>query len=176
MKKEVQQQDTTEVSLFAQLFLILKGYDQKKEVGKNRGAWVDPINSWMGVEMGEPYCLSGILYCLKTLEESTGARFDLPKLPSTQRFWAAVRPEFKELEAKSWSIGIMQSKKDPTKGHAVMVLSNPDSAGYIETFEFNTDISGSRDGDGAFFTKRSILGTENLKFLGFIPLNKAIYK
>lgn len=172
---DVKQPDAT-AALFDRLLTILHDYNMAKEVPKNRGAWIDEINSWMGVEMGSPYCLSGILYCLKTLEEATGARFDLPKLPSTQRFWEAVKAEYKREHPSPWSIGIMRSTKNPSLGHAVLVVSYEAMDGNFRTFEFNTDISGTRDGDGAMFTSRHYSGTGDLKFLGFIPLEKTILK
>jgi hypothetical protein len=170
---DVKQQDSA-VALFGRLYLILKGYDMAKEVPKNRGGWIDQINSSIGAPLGSPYCLSGLLYCLKSLEAATGCKFDLPRVPGTQYFWNLTKDEYKVQMPSPWCIGIMQHRKDPRHGHAVIVVNTPDHYGYFETFEFNTDISGSRDGDGAMFTKRHLTGTAELRFLGFVDLSKAL--
>lgn len=166
---DVKQQVSSE-ALFGHLKAYLDLYNGKKEIGKNRGDWIDPMNSWMGVPLGSPYCMTGILCLLNRLEIIHKVSFGLPKIPSTQRFWAAVNDDLRLSEPEPYSIGIMRSKIDPSRGHAVLALSKPDVSGWFDTFEFNTDLGGSRDGDGAMYTKRNIAGTKGLEFLGFVKI------
>lgn len=168
--KDVKQQVTSE-ALFGHLLSYLKIYNGKTESGKNRADWIDPINQWMGIPLGSAYCLSGILYLLNRLETIYQVDFGLPKIPSTQRFWTAINDDLKLSGPEPYTIGIMRSKIDSTRGHAVLALDKPDESGWFNTFEFNTDLGGSRDGDGAMFTKRHIDGTKNLKFVGFVRLS-----
>ena len=41
---------------------------------------------------------------------------------------------------------------------------------YFRTIEFNTDGTGSRDGDGVWKKTRSVDGSHSMRFLGFVDV------
>ena len=147
-------------------------YEGKSEHGgQNRGAWVDEINKWIGVNVGSPYCLSGIIFNLRKLEPQFGIKFEIPNFASTQLFWLSIPKEHRTDKPGRFCIGIFRSKSDPTRGHAVYCKTGSVDQ-VFNTFEFNTDIKGSRDGGGAMSTKRNVAGTPTLDLLGFVDLSK----
>lgn len=153
---------------------LLLNYEGKTEsAGPNRSEWVDEINHWIGVPMGSPYCLSGILFNLRKLEDQFSIKFDLPNFASTQLFWLGTKKEFKTSDPGRFQIGIFRSIKDPTHGHAVYSMG-PAIAGAFKTFEFNTNLAGSRDGGGAMSSERLISGSAKLQLLGFVDLFKSL--
>lgn len=153
---------------------IFQTYIGKKEEGKNRGAWVDEINKFTGADLGEPYCISGILFQVRKCEIENKVKFDIPKTPSTQSFFKQTKKEYIVSSPEPFSIGIMQQYEDPSHGHGVYVLTSADEHGNFHTYEFNTDADGSRNGDGFYLKTRNIKGDKSKKFLGYVSLTKAL--
>lgn len=155
---------------FEQTFLF--PYEGKTETdGPNRSQWIDEINRWIGVDTGSPYCLSGILFNLRKLESKFGVKFDISNFAGTQVFWLSVKKEYRATEPDRFCIAIYRVKKKPTRGHAAYCKSGAVDQ-IFNTFEFNTDIKGSRDGGAVMSSKRSISGTPSMDLLGYVDLSK----
>lgn len=164
--------DLTSENLAKAYESLLFSYDGRNEdKGPNRSDWVDEINKWIGVPLGSPYCLSSLLFNLRRLEAQFAIRFDLADLAGTQLFWLATKNEYRLKEPKNFCIGIFRSKADPTKGHAVYCKTGAIKS-IFETFEFNTNSSGSREGGTVMSTKRNTNGSDSLTLLGFVDLSK----
>lgn len=138
---------------------------------KNRGQWVDDLNMWMGVPLGSPYCLTGLLFCLKMVETKLSVKFDLPKLAGTQEFYRLTSQEYKVDTPKRGCIGIYQLKSDKSKGHAFYCGDMPDPEGMVPTAEFNIDMTGDRDGEGNQKFERSINGDNRFTARGWVDLS-----
>lgn len=136
--------------------------------GKNRAPWIDEINLSIGVPLGSPYCASGISHCFnivyKSAKPSTKRKF--PSSASSQ----AIKNSFKKLglytedvqELKNFKGALFGwTNEDKIHGHIGLVIGRlTDESGKIiaiETLEFNTNTGGSRNGDGVYILKRSLI-------------------
>ena len=68
----------------------------------------------------------------------------------------------------------MRHRTDTAHGHAFLVVGEMDTHGDFQTFEGNTNLAGSRDGDGAYYNKRNINGSASMELLGFVDVEKAM--
>lgn len=162
-----------ETKLAASIIREAAKYSNLREThGKNRSPEIDKINLNQKSYLGAPWCLSLCQQVLDDVRAALNCKIDLPEGVGTQNWWRAVKAEYKSEKPGVGFIGIMQSRTDKTKGHAFIVTElNQD--GSFKTFEGNTDLSGDRDGDGAFFSKRTMSGTKGLKMIGFVDVIKA---
>lgn len=146
-----------------------------KETGFNRGAWVDAINKVLHVPEGSAYCIGALLVRgVKVLCEKY--KLKIPKKmmdASTQNFWRNAPLEFKNEKpafAKLGDFGILRNFADAGKGHAFGFRLPETSASKQETVEYNTDLSGSREGDGCYTGIRSQSGTSSKEYLGSVDV------
>lgn len=145
--------------------------------GNNRSFMIDRYNKNVGAPLGSPYCLAGIWWILDQAGNSLGVKFDLPKTAGTQFFWGHVKPEYKLTRPEKGAIAIFQQMGEPTRGHAALVTAIDWRTDNFDTIEFNTNEAGSRDGQGVYWKKRSLISNTPLKLLGFVsPMMAAQYK
>lgn len=168
-----QKKKTPMINQLRDLFVAkMLAYEGKKETdGKNRAPWIDQDNKRAGVALGSPYCLTSALCRLDEACVELKLKNPVGIHASTQRFYAKSPEHYRFQFAKKGMIGIQQSRKDKTKGHATPVRENmiADSK-YYRSIEFNTDGSGSRDGDGVWKKTRSLDGDSSKIFLGFVDV------
>lgn len=165
-----------ETRIQAAIIRAASNYSNLREThGKNRSPEIDKINLRQKSYLGAPWCLALVQQVLDDVRAGFGCTIDLPEGVGTQYWWRSVRDKYKEMKPEPGMIGIMQSKKDPRHGHAFIVVGQMSADGWFQTFEGNTDLSGDRDGDGAFFSKRHIQSKESrgLVLLGFVDVAKA---
>lgn len=147
----------------------------KREVGQNRGDWVDEVNMWIGAPLGSSYCLSIILHRLFLTTIKTGWKFKLPKTPSCTNFYNLcldhLKIDFENENLKSGDI-IIWKLNGSWKGHAAC-LEN----GNV-TLEGNTSPpkGDQRNGDGFYRKKRNIYGFGDLKIYGVIRPTNGIFR
>lgn len=140
--------------------------------GKNRAPWIDPINTRLGVALGSPYCIGGLL--VRGVERvCTAMKLRNPVIMTagTQNFWFSAPEKFKKMrgtKAKKGDIGILVNKDDPKHGHAFG--HRIDETSTIWTVEYNTSIAGSRDGDGVYCLERNTSGTIAKTYRGAIDV------
>lgn len=143
-----------------------------KEAGKNRHPLIDEFNKYCGVPLGSPYCLSAIMYRLNGACALLGLKNPIPKIASTQILFNTAPVKYIFLENPvAGEIGIMQSRADPSRGHAFVVRHDKlvtDKT--LLTLEYNTGPDLGRDGDGVYNKIRTMNGTSTLKMRGFIDL------
>lgn len=59
----------SEIQIIEEFILEAKKFEGEREVNNdNRSAFIDKINTWIGEDLGEPYCATGICYVLHLLE------------------------------------------------------------------------------------------------------------
>lgn len=155
--------------------LWLKDVGQREEWGNNRGVMEDEINRVIGsgAKSAAPYCIAGLVVrgvialCAKhNLVMPKGM-----KTAGTQAFYRSCPTEFKHPKGKKLKksfIGILQNKADKGKGHAYGLTE--DETDKQDTIEYNTNVAGSRDGDGTYRSRRSQSGTSSKVYLGGVDV------
>jgi hypothetical protein len=124
--------------------------------------WYDPNGSKPGDD-GYAWCASFVCWAVKkALEEADikeTATFKRPRTPGAWDFenWCksvdrtAILKKPHDGDIKRGDLVIFKFS------HIGIALSSPDKDGIIETVEGNTNSAGSREGDGVYRKKRSIL-------------------
>jgi hypothetical protein len=121
--------------------------------------------------MGQPYCIGWVVYRINGLCEAKGLKNPLPKTMSTQEFWRRTPEAYKKhkgIKAAKADVGIQQQYANPTKGHAYVLTDNEGT--FQPTVEANTNIQGSRDGDGIYENQREQSGDQSKKYLGAVDV------
>lgn len=128
--------------------------------GKNRSPRIDEFNTRAKSYLGAPYCASGGWVAIDDACKALGLKNPVPPTASSQAFRRStfvpkkyIRPEG-DL-GKKGDAGVLQVPSDPNRGHYVTVQRNQDTSPTFKTVEYNTDGSGTRDGDGAYAMSRS---------------------
>jgi len=157
--------------------LWMKDIGQREDRGKNRSVMIDACNKRMGVKMGEPYCISGLLArgveVLCTQEELVNP---VIMTAGTQKFWHRSPEKYRKLKGmlslKS-DIGILVNKDNAGKGHA-FGFKEDETPKKQMTCEYNTSPAGSRDGDGFYCLERVQEGTKTKTYRGSVDVIKWI--
>lgn len=153
--------------------LWMQDLDERETNGQNRSPMIDAINLRLGVPLGSPYCIAGLLvrgveHMCKTL----GLSNPVPMTASTQKFWARVPDKFKKLKGdmpRKGDICIQRTYADKSRGHAYGMRTDQKDR-YQETIEYNTNAAGSRDGQGVYGLIRTQDGDEKKEYLGSIDV------
>lgn len=155
---------------------------QREVDGPNRSKMIDGINKRLNVPLGSPYCIGGLLVRgVERLckEYSLKLPINFPFTAGTQKFWYGslkqqngfVHP-FSEAsdyqKAKKANIGILQNKTDKAHGHAFGFAE--DETDVQHTIEYNTNLAGSRNGDGVYELVRTVKGTPTKIYLGNVDV------
>lgn len=152
--------------------LIMEDLGKKEDNGPNRSPLIDAINTRLGVDLGSPYCIGGLL--VRGVERlCTIYKLVNPVVMTagTQNFWWKAPDKYRKLKgnkAKKSDIGILVNKDDPSHGHAFMFTE--DESNVQRTIEYNTNIAGSRNGDGVYRLERSATGTITKNYRGSIDV------
>ena len=121
--------------------------------GSNRSPRIDAINRFVGAPMGSPYCAAGVSWCFHAAGASDfpfsalaatirdgfaqfGKRSDDP---NAMLLWKGALFGW-TLENGHGHIGFVRERLTDDRGHVVA----------IKTVEYNTDLTGSPDGDGVY--------------------------
>jgi len=128
--------------------------------GKNRSPRIDSFNKRAHAYPGDPYCASGGWCAIDDACKELGLKNPVAPTASSQAFRKTsfvpakyIRPEGSK--GKIGDVGVLQQVSDPGKGHYVTLREDQVSQPLFKTVEYNTDGSGSRDGDGAYAMTRS---------------------
>ena len=144
----------------------------KEKSGKNDGEMVELIQKTVGGAEREPWCLSFVMTCIAYAEVKTGLKSPLPATEHCQSLWLLAA---KSLRVKTIPLAgaiAVWGDVGKTSGHAEVVLSSDG-----KTFQ---DVGGNtsgttkagakvnRDGNGVYYTVRSMKSTGKRKLLGFL--------
>lgn len=139
--------------------------------GKNRSKMIDDINKTVGVALGEPYCISGLLVRgVKVLCEKHQLIRPVKLIAGTQNFYNNAPARYRTAKpglAKRGDIGILRNYADKGHGHAFGFRADETKEKQL-TIEYNTDLVGDRDGDGVFDFERTQKGDKSKEYRGFI--------
>jgi hypothetical protein len=139
-----------------------KQYVGVREVGKNRGYWIDEWNRWARVPLGSPYCASFVGWVLWRAGywsvigyQRTGHALTLLRLADARwRYPAALAPRLPDGQILVWRWG------ETTRGHAGIQWRKDEARAW--TVEGNTTCWGQavgaaaeREGDGVCVKRRT---------------------
>lgn len=134
--------------------------------GKNRGPRIDSFNKRTGVEMGSPYCASGAWCAIDDACKDLGLKNPMMPTASSQAFRKEKYVPGKYMNhvaGEKGDVAVFQVPDDPSHGHvATLRLTQPSPSTHFSTVEYNTDGSGTRDGDGAYYMARNTIDKSSL--------------
>lgn len=162
--------------------LCKEDLSQREVDGPNRSKMIDAINTRLGVPLGSPYCIGGLLVrgVARLCDEyKLNLPVNFPFTAGTQKFWYGSLKQQNGFvhsylenqpyeKAKKGSIGILQNKVDKAHGHAFMFAE--DESDVQHTIEYNTNLKGSRNGDGVYELARTVKGTSTKIYLGNVDV------
>lgn len=137
--------------------------------GKNRSPRIDFFNKRVGVPLGSPYCASAGWSAIEDACQALGLKNPVMPTGSSQAF---RRENFVPKQylrpagslGRKGDVGVFQSSTTSYLGHYTVLSEDQVEQPYFNTLEYNTDGSGSRDGDGAYAMTRSTEGVYGNKF------------
>ena len=137
--------------------------------GKNRSPRIDFFNWRVGAALGSPYCASGAWSAIQDACDALGLKNPVPATAWSQAFRISTFTPKRYIRAVSalgqkGDVGVYKVDGDDDRGHLVTVSEDQKSHPYFSTLEYNTDGSGSRDGDGCYGMVRSTIGETSDKF------------
>lgn len=136
------------------------------EAGHNKGAQVEAFQKAVdGRAQQEPWCMAFVQYCIMQVEKEFGIKTNLPRTEHVRTAWNKCSSEHKGDKCEEGYIALY-GKEDSTSGHTGIVTEK----WYNNVFtcvEGNTNMAGSREGDGVYEKKRK-RKHGNLILLGFI--------
>ncbi len=128
----------------------------KETTGYNRSPVIDIFNRRVGTYLGAPYCTSAAWCAIDDACIALELKNPVPPTASSQAFRKTSFVPSKYIRelgelGKRGDACVLQSVGDPQKGHfAILKLDQISGQDSFHTLEYNTDGSGSRDGDGAY--------------------------
>lgn len=143
---------------------------EKETKGPNRSPFIDALCKRGGVPLGSSYCLLGATCALDDACKELGLKNPVGIRAGTQVWFESVPSHYKRGTAKPGFIGIFQDRKDRAHGHAVTCTSDEDTDFVFQTVEFNTNASGSREGDGVYVKERTAHGYPSMSLRGFVDV------
>lgn len=127
-------------------------------LGSNWGHPVQDYLASVGIMEPASYCMAGIYWCFDQACKQLGISNPLTKTGAVLHAWEVAFPAHKSINIAGFTpqlgdIFIMDFGMG--NGHAGIVETvNPDSS--LITIEFNTDLTGSREGIGVFRRTRHV--------------------
>lgn len=144
----------------------------QEATGRNDGKMVKLIQETIGSAVGEPWCAALVQTCLAYAENKTGVESPVEPTEHCQTMWADT-PKKQRVKTVPLSGAIaVWADTGKSTGHTEIVLSCDGKT--FNAVGGNTSGSVSpgdpvnRDGNGCFYTVRSMKNTAKRKLLGFI--------
>jgi hypothetical protein len=168
---------TTEENLLRNELVALWRADlgQREDQGANRSVMIDAINKRLGVPMGSPYCIGGVLVRgVEQLCKKHNLKNPVTMVAGTQDFWFSAKklaPSCiyeKGARALKGDICILVNRQDHSHGHAYGLTE--DEGAKQMTIEYNTNLAGSRNGDGVYELTRTQDGTATKEYRGAVDV------
>lgn len=151
---------------------------------KNRSKKIDAANIRVGVPLASAYC-AVLPWCnIDDYCKENGLINPIPKTASSQDYRRTSFVPAKYIRAhdelgRVGDAGVLQVVDDSGHGHFTMLRFDQITQPYFKTVEYNTDGSGSRDGDGAYNMTRSTvdkaLENSGKKFICFTDIPQWIW-
>lgn len=141
-----------------------------KEKGDNRGELVELFQKAVdGKAQGESWCMCFVQYCILEVERTNAVKSKVFKSEHCLTVWNKSPKELRLKEPEAGCLIIWQFD-NTSNGHVGIVTKVNKNT--VETVEGNTgDGSGVvREGDGVYARKRSKLGSQKMKILGYLKV------
>ncbi len=157
-----------------ELGMLLAANKEVKEVGDNRGEEVEKYLKSVGLEPGNPWCMSFVYYIFDELAKKMGKSNPLPKTGGVQDHWKKGDTSLKILGK--------DAAKDPSlvkpgqiffldtgggRGHTGIVISVDPANGTYTAIEGNSNSSGGREGKEVSVNKRKVSASNLLGFIDY---------
>lgn len=144
----------------------------KEATGKNDGAMVKLIQETVGGASGEPWCMALVQSCLAYAEVKTGVESPIIESEHCQTVWTKVpKSQRVKLLPLAGAIAIW-GDVGKASGHTEIVLScdgkNFQAVGGNTSGTTKPGQTVNRDGNGCYYTVRSMKSTAKRKLLGFL--------
>lgn len=152
--------------------------------GKNRGPKIDKANLRAHSYLGAPYCASMAWCAYDDACKELGLKNPIPPTASSQAFTNTEFVPAKYIRkpgmlGRKGDVGTLRSPTDSDRGHHTTLCEDQEREPLFKTYEYNTDGSGSRDGDGAYAMTRTTVDfhprNAGKKFMTFADIPQWIY-
>ncbi len=171
-KKEVTHLDTLQEIEDRLITEAMKWVGIRESGGANKGKEVEAFQRAVdGKAQGEPWCLAFAQFVVSQVCESYGISNPLFATEHCQSFYNNTAKRYLRKLPERGFIFIMKFRTGQT-GHAGFCLNRERE---FETIEGNTNIIGSREGDGVYVKTRFLEGTASMSMRGFIDVPMMIY-
>ena len=153
---------------------IAKSYENTKEIGKNRGEFIDKLNRFTKVSLGSPYCASFVSYVI----DSAGK-----KIPLKNKVKSALAMKLRNKNTYS-AKEVLNGKRYPQAGEVIVWQKGKSIFGHAgivtkdwiknngQTIQANTNKSTeSRDGNGIYVKNANIQPFNYFRIVAFTPIN-----
>lgn len=157
---------------------IAKSFDGIKEIGKNRGEFIDRLNRFTKVPLGSPYCASFVSFVIDSADKIAPKDCKIKykvksalaqRLRNKQTYSAKLVLEGKRYP-KASEVIVWQKGKTQF-GHAGIVTKDWKNI-FGETIQANTNKSAeSREGNGIYIKMAKINPFSYFRIVAFTPIN-----
>lgn len=152
------------MTLAEAVLLVARDEVGVREEGRNRGPRVDEYLRCAGLdpERGPfAWCAAFVYWCFEQASRICVRKNPLPRTANVHRLWRRAPVAWRASEPQPGSIFLME--RDKLHGHAGIVVGRRGLV-TLDTIEGNTNVAGSREGDGVYSRSRDI-DEINLGFL-----------
>jgi len=153
---------------------IAKSYNGTKEIGKNRGEFIDKLNRFTRVPLGSPYCASFVSYVIDSASRLENIKYKVKsalamRLRNKQTYSAKLVLDGKRYP-KASEVIVWQKGKS-VFGHAGIVTKDWTSI-FGQSIQANTSKTAeSRDGNGIWIKNAKINPFSYFRIVAFTPIN-----
>ena len=138
----------------------------KEKTGKNDGEWVEEFQKVCGGSKGDPWCMYFVQGCIAYVERKLGIKSHMVSSGHCMTVWNATKLEKKAKFFPAAGAIPIWRRGTSSSGHTEVMLSadnkNMKAVG-ANTSGADTTGKVTREGNGCFYTTRSMQGFPNLK-------------
>lgn len=144
----------------------------KEATGRNDGKFIKLIQETVGGASGEPYCMAGAMTVIAFAEEMTGKKSPLMATEHCQTLWNKT-PKIQKVKSIPLPGALaVWGDKGKSTGHVEIVLACDGKimlcVGFNTSGTTKPGDKVNRDGNGVFYTERTMKNQGNRLFLGCI--------
>lgn len=138
-----------------------------REVGHNKGKYIELIQKTIGGAEREPYCMAGVQTWIAYVEQKLGIKSPIYASEHCMTVWRNTPTKQRVKTSPLLAAIIIWNREGSDRGHTGIIIESK----YRQSFsaiEANTDGDGSREGDGIYVKSRSWYRNGSLKVMGFL--------
>lgn len=128
-----------------------------RETGPNRGPRVERYLASVGLDPGHPWCMAFVVFCFDSGAQLLKIDYPLPRTGKVTRFYRkALRWQSPEPTVGAIYCHATHPEDEESAGHTGIVLRIDREQGLIVGIEGNSNVHGSREGDGVVINYRPL--------------------